>query len=293
MPVTEIYIVRHGQRNSWVVDRIEGVYRPAQNNPTGIANDPPLTDHGREQAEQLGPGLEQLLPYDQPRRRLVVFSSPYYRCLETIAPAIKTLRSRGWPGRVHIEAGLSEWFGTHPFNHPAGATASVLHNHFDFVDPNYQSQVHPTLGPEPIDTLYQRLESTLRSVIRQAEGEAAAQGQQDDDITLLLACHTAVIVSASRVLTGRMPTTPEVEDFKCFTAGLSKFIKKSATETHETAGRKDGVPGGWECTMNSFCGYLKDGEEGGWHFHGNYCQDLQIYADDKGQRIETHDFVMR
>jgi transcription factor C subunit 7 len=54
--------------------------------PTGIASDPPLAAHGTEQAKELTAHLVKLDPkIDR------IYSSPFYRCLETINPTAEAL----------------------------------------------------------------------------------------------------------------------------------------------------------------------------------------------------------
>lgn len=61
--------------------------------PTGIPSDPPLAGYGVQQAKQLA---EHVVKLDPPVDR--VYSSPFYRCLETLAPTVEKLEERGLGG---------------------------------------------------------------------------------------------------------------------------------------------------------------------------------------------------
>jgi transcription factor C subunit 7 len=74
MVVKEIWVVRHGFREDWV-----NANPPL---PTNLKNDPPLSDFGREQSQEL-----KLFLKDKHIDR--IYSSPFYRVLETVYPLIE------------------------------------------------------------------------------------------------------------------------------------------------------------------------------------------------------------
>lgn len=78
-----------------------------------------------------------------------------------------------------------------------------------------------------------------------------------------------------------------MEDFRPFTCGISKFVRRGGaaaaaaaapeTREHEIEKWQQGMPiphvdweggkgvaGGWDCVMNGDCGHLDGGEERGW-----------------------------
>jgi transcription factor C subunit 7 len=75
--------------------------------------------------------------------------------------------------------------------------------------------------------------------------------------TVLLCTHAATMIAAGRVLTGQMPENPDEDDFQCFTAGLSKFVRRSP-DTEKV------IAGNWDCELNSETSYLSGGAERGW-----------------------------
>lgn len=88
-----------------------------------------------------------------------------------------------------------------------------------------------------------------------------------------------------RVLTGMAPKTMEEDDFKTYTAGITRFERKTlpklgnddgvlkTVEKGEEAPNIEwegkGIMGGWECVLNCDCSHLEGGEERGWQFTGD------------------------
>ncbi|KAK3322554.1 histidine phosphatase superfamily [Apodospora peruviana] len=304
MPLEFIYVTRHGFRSNWLVDPSSGNYTAMLKSPTGIAADPALTAHGVDQARELG---ERLLVTDPPIER--IYSSPYYRCLQTIEPFVRKALARGRLKdaaqanvsseeasitRVRGETGLGEWYGSAPFEHPIPAAPEVLRSLFPaLLSPDYKPAVVPTRMGESIDELHNRVAATMEALISECD--------RDGVRAVLLCSHAAVVIALGRVLTGAMPENIEVEDFRAFTCGLSIYRRrqtgpeeaggaasKSSVKTVVSAagvGRKEqdakapfrgphwrcgrGVAGGWDCELNSDCSHLSGGEERGWRFAGD------------------------
>ncbi|KAK8095872.1 phosphoglycerate mutase [Apiospora kogelbergensis] len=292
MSLEVIYVTRHGFRPAFNVDPATGTYSLAIRSPTGLPTDPPLTSYGVDQANDLAQHLLQVdPPIDQ------VYSSPYYRCLQTISPfvALKLKKrkdvaaadtdaaaagdgrrprqqqpssissspspssdpgegggGKGGPG-IRVEAGISEW-----------------------------SRVVPPRHGESIAQLHDRVAAAIGAIIEQSDREGAR--------AIVLNTHAAVMIALGRVLTGRMPTSVDEEDFKAFTCGLSIYRRRpSRTPTGvpqappsgnfpvstQSANRNaawadgSGVCGGWDCQANSDCSFLRGGEERGWRFSGD------------------------
>lgn len=94
MVVKTIYIARHGYRSNWLP---KGPYPPP---PTGIDSDVPLAAHGINQAKQLARYIISI--NNQPE---LIFSSPFYRCVQTSEPIAKLLELP-----VFLEPGIGEWY---------------------------------------------------------------------------------------------------------------------------------------------------------------------------------------
>ncbi|OAA74148.1 phosphoglycerate mutase family protein [Cordyceps fumosorosea ARSEF 2679] len=228
MSLEKIYVVRHGFRTAWTVDK-EGNYRSHIPSPTGIPADPPLTSHGIEQAEELAAHLSSL---SAPAVE-AVYSSPYYRCLQTIAPFVRrqaeaaaagTLSARAADTALRIrgEHGVCEWFGAAPFTHPQPADAAELRGLFPAYDADFVSPVRPRERGETYEQLVERVREAMRALIRRCDEE----GRRG----VVICSHAATIIVLGRVLTGQYPEEMDTDDFKAFTCGLSMYARGPATE---------------------------------------------------------------
>ena len=277
-------------RSNWLVDPSNGSYTAFLKSPTGGDADPALTAHGVDQANELS---VRLLAADPPIER--VYSSLYYRCLQTVEPFVRKSQESAAAGadaavdvgegplRIRGETGLGEWFGSADFEHPAPASLGTLQPLFPgLLDPEYGPVVTPNPMGEGIHELHDRVAAAMEALI--------AQCDRDGVRAVLLCSHAAVVIALGRVLTGQMPDEIDTEDFKCFTCGLSRYrrrgagidpkgqdgmIDRHATPAHHVA--RDcmdrpalgwrggqGTAGGWDCEWNSDCAHLSQGEERGW-----------------------------
>lgn len=299
MPVTEILLLRHGHRLAWTLDPTTGKYTSSHPFPTRLPADPPLASHGVQQAIETGEylasaagagSLAELVKQD----RLRIYSSLFYRCLETLRPTVEKLRElqltdsisrvqKHAPLLVRGERGIGEWFGKAWFVQPAPAEPARLKKEFfPFVDAAYVSKVVPSDHGERIEELHDRMALALAAVVQDVDREYVAAGRGSEPVTLLLCGHAAQIIASGRALTGLMPEDHDEEDFKCFTCGISRFVRRVLPVTADEEGsvvesgyftedwrNGSGVAGGWDCVANSDCGHLSQGEERGWHFHGD------------------------
>lgn len=266
-------------RSNWLVDPSSGEYHAHLKSPTGIAADPTLTAHGVDQAKELAAHLIKL---DPPIER--IFSSPYYRCLQTVQPFVDILASSDKPELATVlgETGLSEWYGSAPFEHPTSASPQMLKGFFPAFDIDYEPAVTPSRTGETIAQLHDRVALALDAIIKRCNESGVR--------AILLCSHAATIIAIGRVLTGNMPENIETEDFNAFTCGLSVYTRKSnetasaynPTQKPATAPSSGpflgdspipqsmmwrdgkGVGGGWICKVNGDCSFLSGGEERGW-----------------------------
>lgn len=267
MPLKTIYVVRHGYRMNWVVDPKTGTYHTAYPTPTGIPSDPALASYGEAQAMQLADKIATLDPFPD-----TFYSSPFYRCLQTIKPAFERIvDSKGEGTQLRIDTGLGEFYGTARFTHPQAATVDVLGRHFDWVAP--RNSITPAVKGETLIGLHDRFAYALHRIIEQAD--------KDANVNAIIICtHAAGMIALGRALTGRLPEDPCEEDFRCGTCSLSRFDRRSNAEAVTpvkpwSAGDPDKVPlvdwrdgkgvqGGWDCTVNGDCSFLSGGEERTW-----------------------------
>ncbi|KAI5926590.1 histidine phosphatase superfamily [Camillea tinctor] len=262
MSLEFIYVTRHGFRSPWGVDPATGNYTAFVRSPTGLPTDPPLTSHGVEQASELA---QHLLKLDPPIEQ--VYSSPYYRCLQTIQPFVSLRRSSTQvydqsspPGseqdsfRIRCEKGLSEWYGLAHFTHPTAAPLDELQTFFPEVDANYVSGLAPPRNGELIPELYERVAACIQAIIERSDREGKK--------AILVCSHAAVIIALGRVLTGRVPKDATVEDFGAFTCGLSIYRRQGSHKrevptppTMSTTLLRENT-----CDGDAVCGQMQDRE---------------------------------
>ncbi|KAI5195374.1 hypothetical protein AUEXF2481DRAFT_71385 [Aureobasidium subglaciale EXF-2481] len=274
MVLETIYVTRHGFRSNWVVDPVTGTYTSNLPTPTGIASDPALAAHGVDQSKELAEHISKLDPPVD-----VIYSSPFYRCLQTLAPTVSKLnsdRSEDKKLQVHVENGVGEFYGLARFDHPSPATLDVLHKHFPGgLAEAYVPVIRPSVNGESLTSLHDRIAYALYHVIQKLDQDPAGPK------TLLICTHAASMICIGRALTGRMPEDPSEEDFKCFTCSLSKFTRRNIPEAPTEKQhiwtldepekipfvdwRGKGIKGGWECEVNGDCSFLEKGEERGWY----------------------------
>lgn len=144
-----------------------------------------------------------------------------------------------------------EFFGRASWEHPTPPTLEILRPHFDHLDAEYVSVHIPASKGEMIVELHQRVRRALDHIVTTLDNDP------EQPKTVLICSHAATIIAAGRVLTGQMPDDPDEDDFQCFTAGLSKFVRKSTDKAK-------GVAGNWDCELNSETSFLSGGAERGW-----------------------------
>jgi len=188
---------------------------------------------------------DRLLAADPPIER--VYSSLYYRCLQTIEPFVRKSASSqldtatprdaaakttaaasvGRALRVRGETGLGEWYGAARFEHPVPETLEVLESHFPtLLDLSYQPAVVPTRLGEEVGVLHDRVAAAMEALI--------AECDRDSIRTILLCSHAAVVIALGRVLTGSMPQNIETQDFKAYTCGLSLYRRRDDGRSTES-----------------------------------------------------------
>jgi transcription factor C subunit 7 len=122
---------------------------------------------------------------------------------------------------------------------------------FEYLDQDYVSIHMPASKGEMIVELHERVRNALDHIISTLDNDA------EQPKTVLICTHAATMIAAGRVLTGAMPEDPDEDDFHCFTAGLSKFVRRSRDPDKTAAGN-------WACELNSETSYLSGGAERGW-----------------------------
>ncbi|THV04907.1 phosphoglycerate mutase-like protein [Dendrothele bispora CBS 962.96] len=244
--IETIYIARHGFRLNWVTTTWKSE--------TGLARDPPLAAFGVTQAEELATYFSSL-PEDQ--RPTAIFSSPYYRCLQTAKPTSIALNIP-----IYVEHGLSEWYSPVAPNtglHPRPGSASSLKAFFPQIDPEGWSSVYyPTRRGEDVQGLHDRMNDFLSHFVPHAEKKLPVEKHK----RILFVSHAASIIVLARELLGKRNLGLRVG---C--CSLSEFVKKPDENSN--------VLGGWEPKRLAEAEFLTGGVQRDWGL-----EDIEI-ADGK------------
>ncbi|RSH82362.1 uncharacterized protein EHS24_007329 [Apiotrichum porosum] len=288
-----VYIARHGYRANWEDPSIV-------TSATGMYHDPPLAQRGLVQAHHLGDFLsDPPAPLPKPD---VLYSSPFFRCLQTIQPLAKATGKE-----VHCEHGVMEWFskaapgsGLHARPYPV----AELQPHFPdmTLHPTYQSTYLPTRHGETLEELRERSDTFVEAFVRRVETEYP-------DAT------TAVIVAHAATLLGDY-----AHDVQSPTAGVSLYRRKNivpiaglepvdlvysddrypsdkqVATAQSCNGACDGVAhepvlGDWVLLVNGHTDHLPAGAEANWSFREcEFTPDGQVVLDKgDGEPFTEHD----
>lgn len=169
-----VWIARHGNRLDFV--------NPDWFNTADRRYDPPLSDDGVVQAQELGKRL-------QSEAIAHIFSSPFLRTVQTAREVARVLNLP-----IKLEAGLSEWLNPEWMSeNPDKLPSGVLAQKYPEIDLGYTSAVWPQY-PESEATMMKRTAETARRLV--------AAFSQD----ILLVGHGASVVGATTGLVGGYPT---------------------------------------------------------------------------------------
>ncbi|KIM48162.1 hypothetical protein M413DRAFT_439882 [Hebeloma cylindrosporum] len=248
----KIFIARHGFRLNWV--------STAWKSPTGLPRDPPLTAYGETQAEEL---CQYFLSFPEDERPTAIFSSPYYRCLQTSHPLAKAL---GIP--IYVEHGIAEWYspvvpGTGL--HPRPGSTSSLQAFFPQVDPSWETLFYPSRKGETVAELHSRIDTFISAfgpaLTRRLPAERTRR--------VLMVSHAATTIALVRSLTGEREM-----HMKVGCCSLTELERREDLEKD----RLEDVIGVWKPIMLVSGDHLKGGSSREWGF-----EDIEV---EKGRVVE-------
>ncbi|OBZ88660.1 Transcription factor tau subunit [Choanephora cucurbitarum] len=221
MGVKDIWVVRHGFREDWV--------NPDPPLPTGLPNDPPLSRVGRQQAKELADFLS-----DKSIDR--IYSSPFYRVLETVRPFAEATETP-----VFVDYSMAEWYGKAHDHYLPPALLSELERLFPI-----QSHTSSIALPEGIETAHDCHVRVKRGIDQLL---AKLNAEPHPPKTILLAGHAASAICAVRGLIGdaNYPV-------RCGVCSLSHLVHQDGT---------------WQLVANGDYRHLSEGEQRHWTFSGD------------------------
>ncbi|KAL5534219.1 hypothetical protein ACEPAG_681 [Sanghuangporus baumii] len=182
--IETIYIARHGYRMNWVTMDWKS--------PTGLPRDPSLAAYGETQARELA---EYFLSLPEIERPTAIFSSPYYRCLQT---AQSTSEALGLP--IYVEHGLSEWYSpVKPDTglHPRPASANDLKFYIPQINPSWSSIWYPTRKGELLEEAHDRAGGCIELLHSVIDQRLPGHHKR-----ILLVSHAATVIALTRELVG-------------------------------------------------------------------------------------------
>ncbi|KAF8071688.1 histidine phosphatase superfamily [Lyophyllum atratum] len=183
--IDTIYLVRHGLRLDWDTDDWISV--------TGIPNDPPLNVLGITQSLEIAAYFKTLTVSKRPT---AIFSSPSYRCLQTIQPTAQVLGLS-----VFTDHGLSEWWSTVKTDgtlYTCFPTAEDVLSFVSKVDPTWTSLTAPDRKGEMQQDLYDRCMRFSSGLLSKIESEATSEKHTH----IILVGHVAPLIALIRVFLG-------------------------------------------------------------------------------------------
>jgi len=256
MTLETIYILRHGFRVNWITTNWKNV--------TGLPRDPPLAAFGEAQAKEVADYFFSL-PEDQ--RPTAIFSSPYYRCLQTSKPTSVAL---GIP--IYAEHGISEWYSpVEPGTglHPRPSSANALKAHFPEIDDSWSSLWYPSRKGEEFEALYDRIEGFLNVFLQEVQRRFSGTHKR-----ILLVGHAATVIVLAQKLLG------ERISFRAACCSLTVLDRKVG----------DAVPpvvGGWTARLLGDGSHLKDGLQRDWGLEDIRVADGKVINDPGGPGTEN------
>ncbi|KAI9357225.1 histidine phosphatase superfamily [Pilaira anomala] len=227
MVLKEIYITRHGFREDWV--------NPNPPLPTHLPNDPPLSKLGRSQAKELA----NFLKHKSIDR---IYSSPFYRVLETVYPLVKECNMP-----LYIDNSMAEWVGLAHGRYLPSAPLPELKQLFPKLDIEHHTSSIPL--PEEAETVHDchlRVKRGLDKLIDSLDSEEDPESPH----TILLAGHAASVICAVRALLNNAQFF-----VKCGTCSLTHLVRNPDLT--------------WTLVSNGDCQHLSQGEQRSWMFSGD------------------------
>ncbi|KIM85269.1 hypothetical protein PILCRDRAFT_817269 [Piloderma croceum F 1598] len=246
--IETLYILRHGFRQNWITSTWPTT--------TGTPRDPPLAAFGEDQAQEVADYFKSLPVEERPT---AIFSSPYYRCIQTSKPIAHAL---GLP--IFVEHGISEWYspvapgtGLHP--RPSSATA--LKAFFPEIDDSWSSLWYPSRKGENVLEIHDRSAGFLEVFVPEVERRMPTTHSR-----ILLVAHAAPIAALTRELLGDRNLPLQVG---CCT--LTDVKRKSGAK----------VLGGWTAKALASGDHLSQGVQRAWGFQDVEIADAKV-VDDPG-----------
>ncbi|CDK29049.1 unnamed protein product [Kuraishia capsulata CBS 1993] len=242
MVLEKIYVARHGYRANWLPP-------PHAPNPTGIDSDPPLAPYGVEQAKELANFIVNS-PLVDPKPELI-FSSPFYRCVETSTPLANAIDVP-----IFVERGIGEWYKKDRGVIPEPASLELLKTFFGRVSADWDPKtVVPSLEGEDESDIFARCQEFFPKFLSKFE---AAYPQVK---TVMFVTHAATKIALGMAI---LKYTGVRELLRKEHGGDGKTVVLRAGTCSLDSYSRNGDS--WSLGFNGETSFLEKGEEMNWHF---------------------------
>lgn len=247
MAIKTIYIARHGYRSNWLP------VGPYPEPPTGIENDVPLAEHGLEQAAELAKYMATLDIKPE-----MIFTSPFYRCLQTINPTRETLKIP-----LYVDRGLGEWFKPDRDVVPKPATNDVISQFFPgVIAGDWEDSNIPSLKGESEEDIFNRCKEFWPIFVSHLETKFP------DVETIILVTHAATKAAlGSNLLKFNDAREPIDDKGTMIRNGSCSVDQFNCVKRPEG---KDFYSSQWDLVMNGNTSFLTKGEEMNWDFKNKW-----------------------
>lgn len=248
MAIETIYIARHGYRSNWLP---HGPYPPP---PTGVENDVPLAEHGLEQAEELGKYMLNEIKV----KPEILFSSPFYRCLQTIKP---TKQNLDLP--LYVDRGLGEWFKPDRGEISIPVANNVITKFFpNLIEVDWEDTNIPSAKGETEEDIFKRCHEFWPIFIKHVE-------ERFPEVkTIMLITHAATKAAlGSNLLKHTNAIQPIDKEGNLIRNGSCSLDRYNCVKNNDSESFYDRD---WSITMNGNTSFLNKGEEMNWDFKNKF-----------------------
>lgn len=181
----------------------------------------------------------------------MIFSSPFYRCVQTATPIAELTQCD-----IVLENGIGEWYKPDRGVIPQPAGFDVLAKFFPRLKNTWSPTVYPSDKGETEDEIFARCKDFLHKFIPKFE-------QQYPQLeTVLFVTHAATKIALGMALMGFNSVHDTIDDedtrLRAGACSLDQYVRS----LHP----KDDKEMNWIITMNGNCEFLSNGEEMHWDF---------------------------